>query len=136
MGTAFAEGFGDYFATVAPSLQPGGGAWLHIPQLNDKIFTASSTEKYDPAVPGGYGEDNELSVMDILYQLTESTRSAQPYETPAQLYIQLLHRPFRIRHAFRPLEHYLRIQPNYFVSASGDSGSRAGVRCQRSRTYD
>ena len=80
---AFGEGWADYFAAVAPSLVPGGTGWLKIQDLTDSAFSLSGLDSYNAATPGGWGEDNEISVMRILYQLTEGN---QRLGTPAQLY--------------------------------------------------
>ena len=69
MQLAFSEGWADYVAAVVPSLV--NTAWLHIPLLNDSKLTLKGAGEYDAAVAGGWGEDNEISVMRILYQLTQ-----------------------------------------------------------------
>ena len=83
MISGFEEGWADYFAVVMPSLTPA--SWLHIPELNDHSYTTEDGTEYKAAKTEGWGEDNEASVMRILYQLTDKN-NPQCLETPAQLY--------------------------------------------------
>ena len=86
MISGFEEGWANYFAVIMPSLTPAG--WLHVPDLNDHVFTTQDDTEYNAATSEGWGEDNEASVMRILYQLSDKS-NPQCLGTPAQLYSSL-----------------------------------------------
>jgi hypothetical protein len=92
----FAEGFADYYAAAAAAHE-GSGPGSLAPTVPSMASLAQGKLPWSPSkisVLGGLGEDNESSVMRILWQLADNPSLAAfvpgPYDGPTNLFAEML----------------------------------------------